>query len=67
MQRGRDKSAWSIVSEMLAVMVNLWSGKRSQRFTGADFNPYAIEQGKAAKASVEIGILRRVFVEGKAL
>jgi hypothetical protein len=61
MNEGRDRAAWAVVSEVLSVMVNLWSSPKGRRFSGSDFDPY--RQTKKAAAPIEM--LRMVFVERK--
>lgn len=66
MNEGRDRVAWSIVSEVLAVMANLLSSsKRARRFHGSDFNPYRIREVEAAPVGIDV--LRHVFIERKPL
>lgn len=62
MNEGRDRAAWSVVSEILAVMANLWTSSKGRRWTGGDFNPYRIHE----TAMAPIDMLRQVFVERSA-
>lgn len=62
MREGKDRHAWSVASEIIAVMANLW-GKKGKRFCGRDFNPYRDAEANAAPVPLEV--LRRVFVERK--
>lgn len=62
MHEGRERSRWSVASEMMATMANLWTSKRGKRFTSTDFNPFRDEESKSLP-EVPIDVLRQVFVE----
>lgn len=65
MNEGLQRASWATTSELMAMMANIWAGKRSKRFLGSDFNPFPNEPNSDQHSAVPVDVLRHVFIERK--